>query len=87
MKHLFVLPGYRAMHIARRLVRAVHRHARKAGRNAVYLDTLVSMSAAHALYMREGYVKCPPYHDDAVHKIFMRKRLAPAERRRTARRR
>lgn len=75
LKHLFVMPEYRAMHIARRLVRAVHRHARRVGYQAIYLDTLASMAAAQALYAREGYAKCAPYHDDTIHKIFMSKRL------------
>jgi putative acetyltransferase len=75
LKHLFVLPRYRAMHLARRLVRAVHRHAGRAGYRDVYLDTLASMAAAQALYVREGYAACAPYYEDPVHRIFMKKHL------------
>jgi len=85
LKHLFVLPRFRGMHLARRLIRAVHGHARAAGFAAVNLDTLESMSAARALYEQEGYVECAPYYEDSVPRIFFRKTLG--DRRRLNRRR
>jgi ribosomal protein S18 acetylase RimI-like enzyme len=75
LKHLFVLPRYRGMRLARRLMRAAHRHARAAGFTAVNLDTLESMTSAQALYIREGYVTCEPYYEDGVRRIFFCKTL------------
>lgn len=75
LKHLYVASPYRGSGLGRRLLRFVHRHARRAGYRAVFLDTLRSMNAAQSLYAHEGYVPCAAYYRDPVSRIFMRKRL------------
>jgi GNAT superfamily N-acetyltransferase len=72
IKHLYVGPAYRGKHVGRALLEAVHEHARSAGIEEVYLDSLPSMSAARRLYQQMGYVDTERYYKDDVHRVFMR---------------
>lgn len=75
IKHLYVEPEFRGMQIARALLEAAHAQARSSGCEEIYLDSLPSMSAAHRLYRRIGYLDAEPYYQDDVHRIFMRLNL------------
>jgi len=63
MKRLYVRPDYRSSGVGRYLVGAVIDAARQTGASALRLDTLVSMTAAQALYRQLGFVETAPYND------------------------
>jgi GNAT superfamily N-acetyltransferase len=62
MKRLYVRSSFRSSGLGRRLVEAVVNIASGAGYKELRLDTLASMEAAHALYLRLGFVEIPPYN-------------------------
>jgi GNAT superfamily N-acetyltransferase len=62
MKRLYVRSSFRSFGLGRRLVEAVVNIASGAGYKELRLDTLASMGAAHALYLRLGFVEIPPYN-------------------------
>jgi putative acetyltransferase len=62
MKRLYVRPPYRGSGLGLRLVQAVVQSARRARYGELRLDTLPSMSAAQALYVRLGFVEIPAYN-------------------------
>ena len=62
MKRLYVRSGFRSSGLGRRLVEAVVNIASGTGYKELRLDTLASMGAAHALYLRLGFVEIPPYN-------------------------
>ena len=63
MKRLYVRPAYRSSGLGKQLVEAVIRAARQAGYAELRLDTLPSMTSAHALYHRRGFTEIPPYNN------------------------
>jgi putative acetyltransferase len=63
MKRLYVRAAYRSSGAGRRLVEAVIDAARRAGYRELRLDTLPSMLAAQALYLRLGFVEIAAYND------------------------
>ncbi len=66
MKRLFLRPGYRGMGLGFRLASRAIEVARMAGHRAMRLDTLPSMSQAHALYHRLGFRDIPAYRFNPV---------------------
>ena len=67
LKRLWVRPFARGLGLGRALTLAVLERAAKAGRRAVYLDTVPeSMTAAHQLYLQMGFTPCAPYNDNPV---------------------
>lgn len=66
MKRLFVRPPYRGMGIGRMLAREIIRRARHSGYRIMYLDTLVILERAIALYQSLGFQETEPYYHNPL---------------------
>ena len=67
LKRLWVRPFARGLGLGRSLTLEVLDRAAKAGRQAVYLDTVPeSMATAHQLYIELGFTPCAQYNDNPV---------------------
>ena len=76
MKRLHVTPAARGSGLGRALALAAIAAATEAGYVWMRLDTLPTMQAAQALYLRLGFETTPAYYDSPVAgTIFMRKAL------------
>jgi GNAT superfamily N-acetyltransferase len=64
IKRMWVAPSARGSGLARRLLRALEAHARKAGATKVRLDTNGALKEAQALYRREGFAEIPRFNDN-----------------------
>jgi len=80
MKRLYVAPEARGRGIGERLVAAAIAAAVGLGYRRMLLDTLPSMSAAQALYLRLGFSPIPPYRFNPVAgTVFMALELPPRQ--------
>jgi ribosomal protein S18 acetylase RimI-like enzyme len=77
LKRLWVRPWARGLKLGRILTQAVIDRAVKAGRDAIYLDTVpAAMDSAHRLYISMGFEACDPYNNTPVEGlVWMVKRL------------
>jgi putative acetyltransferase len=66
MKRLFVQAPARGRGLSRTLVTALMGHARHAGYEAMYLDTLPMMDRAQRLYESLGFRDILPYYDTPI---------------------
>lgn len=55
LKRLYVRPAFRGLTIGRQLVAAVIEQARKTGYKRLVLDSHISMTKAHAIYLAAGF--------------------------------
>jgi GNAT superfamily N-acetyltransferase len=75
LKRLWIRPEARGSGTGRKLVQAVLDRAKANAKSAVLLDTAPhAMAAAYSLYLRLGFVECPPYNGRSPNGIlYMRK--------------
>jgi hypothetical protein len=63
LKRLWVRPGFRGLGLGRRLMESAIEAARKAGVDAIYLDTVpAAMPEATRMYEEFGFRRTEPYH-------------------------
>jgi len=66
MKRLYVARAHRGAGVARLVADALIRHARQRGYRSMLLDTLPSMTGAHALYASLGFTPTDAYRYNPV---------------------
>lgn len=66
MKRVFVSPEARGLRLGWAMVEALMEKAREAGYRRIMLDTLPSMTEAHHLYEKLGFMPIAPYYDTPV---------------------
>lgn len=66
MKRLFVRPGFRHMGLGTLLSKKIINHARFAGYQIMYLDTLARLQAAITLYYSLGFQETEPYYHNPL---------------------
>jgi hypothetical protein len=63
LKRLWVRPGFRGLRLGRRLMESAIETARRAGADAIYLDTVpAAMPEATRMYEAYGFRRTEPYH-------------------------
>ncbi len=75
VKRLYVRPAVRGLGVAHSLMQAAEEHARRQGRQWLYLDTKDDLTPAIRFYLSTGYEHCERYNDNPQATIFLRKRL------------
>lgn len=77
IKALFTARAARGMGLGAQIMARLEAEAREAGLQCLKLETGDRLYAALRLYLREGFVPCPPFGGYAPNgtSIFMRKRL------------
>jgi putative acetyltransferase len=78
LKRLFVTPEARRLGVAMLLIEYVEDFACAQRSKKVMLESGVSLSAAHKLYLRAGYIQCKAFgsHEDLPKSLFFEKALA-----------
>jgi ribosomal protein S18 acetylase RimI-like enzyme len=64
IKRLYVRQAFRSRGLGEHLIEAAIQAARRAGYDALRLDTLPSMAAAQGLYRKLGFIEIPAYNSD-----------------------
>lgn len=78
MKRLYVSRVGRGSGLGKALVEAVIREAERIGYREIRLDTLPSMKAAVALYLKSGFEPIEPYYETPVRgTVFLGRPLTP----------
>jgi DNA-binding MarR family transcriptional regulator/GNAT superfamily N-acetyltransferase len=77
IKRMWVAPSARGLGIAQRLLEALEMHAVDMELHTLRLDTNRVLTAARALYARNGYREIPRYNDNPYADHWFEKRLHP----------
>lgn len=77
IKRMWVAPSARGLGIAQRLLEALETHAFDLKLHTLRLDTNRALTAARALYARNGYREIPRYNDNPYADHWFEKRLHP----------
>lgn len=77
IKRMWVAPSARGLGIAQRLLEALETHAIDRELHTLRLDTNRALTAARALYARNGYREIPRYNDNPYADYWFEKRLHP----------
>jgi len=64
IKRMWVAPAARGLGLARRMLRELEAHARRAGASALRLDTNGALKEAQAFYRREGFSEISRFNDN-----------------------
>lgn len=75
LKRLYLAPESRGLGVGTMLVDAVVKKARDAGYVEILLDSLSSMTAARALYVKCGFEQIDKYYESVDDAVFYRLRL------------
>ena len=77
VKSMFVDPACRGARIGARLLARLESEARTRGLSLLRLETGDKLTAAHRLYLSEGFRECGPFGDYRAHpdSLFMEKRI------------
>lgn len=76
LKRMFVRPQFRGMGFAKLMLEHLEAHARENQIPLMRLETGIYQKEAIALYIRMGYLSCPPfgdYTDDPLSRFFEKK--------------
>jgi GNAT superfamily N-acetyltransferase len=72
-----VRPGHQGAGLGRCLLECAEDKAREAGYTSIYLYTQEIMTENRALYERIGYAEYARRHEVGLHRVYLRKELAP----------
>ncbi|HEY0354021.1 MAG TPA: GNAT family N-acetyltransferase [Enterovirga sp.] len=75
VKRMWVAPAARGLGLARRMLRELEAHARRAGARTLRLDTNGVLKEAQALYRSEGFAEVPRYNDNPYAQHWFEKGL------------
>lgn len=79
MKRLYVRPAYRGLGLARKLVERLLTEAKKAGYEAMRLDTFPFLTSAIGLYKNLGFREIPSYNNSPMENlVYLEKDLKSA---------
>jgi len=80
VKSMFTDEAGRGKGVAAAVLRMIEDTAIEEGLPLLRLETGTGLDAAHRLYYRFGFEKCPPFggYEDSPYSLFMEKTLAPA---------
>ena len=75
LKRMWVAPSTRGLGVGRRLLETLEEHARKAGANAVRLETNRALREAISLYRQSGYEEVQAFNDEPYAHHWFEKRF------------
>ena len=70
LKRLYVRPRFRGLGLSRQLMERALHDAKAAGYQRAYLDTLVRLKSAVALYQKLGFQEIPAYYENPLPEVL-----------------
>ena len=75
LKRMYVLRDFRRLGLGQKLLDTAINFAKSVGYSRMVLDSLKTLYAARALYLKNGFVDIPRYNDNYRADVFMERRL------------